>query len=189
MPLAPAGSGGTAYTIQQLAKIWQVAGGSEHHWIDAVAVAVAESSGDPDAISPSHDYGLWQINRIHFGDGIITAGNWSDPETNAREAIRLSGNGTNWAAWCTAWVDPAGNCGHGHLPHPEAGSPAGRMLPAVAAVLGGVPLPMEKAASAAGRSRVGSAWSYLGWWLGTWNPDYASRNADVNYWSTNLRKA
>lgn len=110
----------------QIAEVWIGAGGTSEgailQW--AVCVALAESGGETGVISPSADYGLWQINRIHFGDGIINAGNWSDPTTNAREAISLSGNGQNWAAWCTAWANPAGNCGHGYLHTPQPGSPA-----------------------------------------------------------------
>lgn len=110
----------------QIAAIWIAAGGDRrtNTLINCVSVALAESGGNDRAISPSSDYGLWQINSIHFGDGIINSGNWWSPYTNAREAIRLSGNGSNWAAWCTAWVDPASNCGHGYLPNPQVGSPA-----------------------------------------------------------------
>lgn len=110
----------------QIAEVWIGAGGTSEgailQWV--CSVALAESGGDAGAISPSGDYGEWQINRIHFGDGIITSDNWSNTTVNAREAIRLSNNGQNWAAWCTAWADPAGNCGHGYLHEPQPGSPA-----------------------------------------------------------------
>lgn len=94
-------------------------------WLfNALAIALAESGGDLSAHSPSNDYGLWQINRIHFGDGIITASNWTSPTVQLAEMWKLSGGMRNWAAWCTAWRDPGPNCGHGNLPNFQAGSSA-----------------------------------------------------------------
>ena len=90
----------------------------------AVAICLAESGGDESAISPSNDYGLWQINRIHFGDGIINGSNWANPLVNAREMWKLSGGMQNWAAWCTAWQNPRRDCGHGVLTRPQPGTPA-----------------------------------------------------------------
>lgn len=92
--------------------------------VPAIAICLAESGGKNDAISKSHDYGLWQINIIHFGDGIINSGNWTNPDVQVAEMWNLSSGGHNWAAWCTAWVDPANNCGHGFLSLPQPGSPA-----------------------------------------------------------------
>ena len=116
----------TTYSPRQIVQLlaqglfWKI----ETRTVAAVAVALAESGGDLGAISKSHDYGLWQINRTHFGDGIITAGNWTQPVVQLHEMNYLSSNGHNWAAWCTAWANPAGNCGHGYLPVPQQGSPA-----------------------------------------------------------------
>lgn len=92
--------------------------------VPAIAICLAESGGRTDAISPSHDYGLWQINIAHFGDGIINSGNWTNPDVQVAEMWSLSSGGHNWAAWCTAWIDPEENCGHGFLSLPEPGSPA-----------------------------------------------------------------
>jgi hypothetical protein len=91
---------------------------------NCICIAAAESGGDTLAISPSHDYGTWQINRIHFGDGIINAGNWTVQRIQVAEMFRLSAGMTNWAAWCTAWLNPGPNCGHGNLPNIQAGSAA-----------------------------------------------------------------
>ena len=126
----------TWYSPQQIAFTWEYAGGSRSHVVMAVAVALAESGGNTTAESPSSDYGLWQINSIHFGDGIIGWGNWDNAVTNAREAIRLSGNGSNWAAWCTMWADPAANCGHGFISYPQMGSAVSRTLPEAEQALG-----------------------------------------------------
>jgi Lysozyme like domain len=97
--------------------------------IIAVAIALAESGGHDNAISPSHDYGLWQINRIHFGDGIINASNWTNHAVQVAEMWKLSAAGSNWAAWCTVFgYNPSGRCGHGFVSYPEPGSPAADQL-------------------------------------------------------------
>lgn len=93
-------------------------------YFNALAIALAESGGDLNAHSPSNDYGLWQINRIHFGDGIINSSNWRNPNVQWAEMWKLSSGMQNWAAWCTAWTRPANNCGHGFLPSFQAGSAA-----------------------------------------------------------------
>lgn len=99
--------------------------------VPAVAIAYAESGGDDHAISPASDYGIWQINRVHFGDGIINAGNWTNSGVQVAEMWRLSAAGQNWAAWCTAWRgDHQGNCGHGYIHFPEVGSPGYSEIPA-----------------------------------------------------------
>lgn len=125
----------TVYLAQDVMHFWERNGGAHANVVNAVAVSEAESNWNSSAISPSSDYGLWQINSIHFGNGIIDHTNWWDPNVNARAAIAISGNGTNWAAWCTAWQYPDGNCGHGYLPNPEPLSPAGRNVHGVAIIL------------------------------------------------------
>lgn len=126
-------------TIPQCAYVWEANGGDKAHVIVAVAVSTAESGRNTIAISPSSDYGLWQINSSNFGWLGLTASTALQADPNARAAIRMSGNGTNWAPWCTCWVDPAANCGHGNLPYPEQGSPAYNQIDAVARALGQQP--------------------------------------------------
>lgn len=70
----------------------------------AVAVALAESSGNPEAINTSNsngstDYGLFQINSVHRG--ILAGGNWRDPKDNAAMAKRVwdGRSGDKWRAW------------------------------------------------------------------------------------------
>lgn len=125
----------TSLSIVQVANVWLHAGGSPAHLVSAVSVCMAESGGRTDAVSPSADYGLWQINAINLASHALSGGRWTDPNANARAAIAMSGNGTNWAAWCTCWTDPRANCGHGFISAPQAQSPAGRQVPIVAAVL------------------------------------------------------
>jgi hypothetical protein len=71
----------------------------------AAAIALAESSGRPDALNDNpgtHDYsvGLWQINL--FGDlarSRPSAAALKDAQTNAITMARMSGNGANFGAW------------------------------------------------------------------------------------------
>lgn len=69
----------------------------------AVAVALAESGGDPAAVGGpnrdgSHDYGLWQINdKAHPGD----AAKALDPAACAAAAYRISSAGRSFTPWST----------------------------------------------------------------------------------------
>ncbi len=61
----------------------------------AAEIAMAESGGNPNAISPTDDFGLWQINA---SNGSLATLN---PYQNARSAVILSDNGANWNPWTT----------------------------------------------------------------------------------------
>lgn len=128
----------TRYTIPEIAGIWQQAGGAHPATVFAVAICLAESGGDDHVISPSADYGLWQINRANFGAYGLNDGNWWRPFVNAGVAIKMSGNGRNWAPWCTAWRS-INDCGHGFIAGPQHGSAAYSHVATVAAVLGVTP--------------------------------------------------
>ena len=63
-----------------------------------------ESAGNPRAVSPTHDYGMFQINRVHRADfERYTGRDWSaifDPNMNglyARKLWREQG----WRPWST----------------------------------------------------------------------------------------
>jgi LysM repeat protein len=83
------------YSCSALEGLWEQAGGSPAHALLAAEIARAESSGNPNAISPTADFGLWQINE---SNGSLATLN---PYQNARSAIILSHNGTNWGPWTT----------------------------------------------------------------------------------------
>jgi len=77
----------------------------------AVAVALAESGGDPrahNATPPDNSYGLWQVNmlgamgperRREFG--LDSNAELFDPAENAKAANRISGDGRSWTPWST----------------------------------------------------------------------------------------
>jgi Lysozyme like domain len=83
------------YSCSAIMKLWDEEGGNPRAAYIAAEIAMAESGGNPSAISPTDDFGLWQIN-----------GSWGrlatlDPRANARSAIYISADGTNWSPWTT----------------------------------------------------------------------------------------
>ena len=83
------------YSCAGLEQIWEQAGGSASTARMAAEIAKAESGGNPNAISPTDDYGLWQINR---SNGSLATLN---PLGNAHSAVEMSRDGTDWNAWTT----------------------------------------------------------------------------------------
>jgi hypothetical protein len=95
----------------QIAEYAHAAGFRGHDLTVAVAVAMAESGGDPKAhnpVPPDDSYGLWQINMIGgLGparrDQFHLDGNRElfDPEENAKAAWAISGHGNSFRPWTT----------------------------------------------------------------------------------------
>jgi LysM repeat protein len=83
------------YGCSALESLWEQAGGSPAHALMAAEIARAESAGNPNAISPTDDFGLWQINASNGSLATLNA------YENARSAIILSHDGTNWGPWTT----------------------------------------------------------------------------------------
>ena len=78
-----------------LERLWENAGGNPADAFMAAEIAMAESGGNQFAVSPTNDYGYWQINA---SNGALAT---FSPYGNARAAVILSGNGSNWGAWTT----------------------------------------------------------------------------------------
>jgi LysM repeat protein len=78
-----------------LEQLWTDAGGAPDEAFMAAEIAMAESSGNQYALSPTDDYGYWQIN---ISNGSLATFN---AYGNARAAITLSDDGTNWSPWTT----------------------------------------------------------------------------------------
>jgi LysM repeat protein len=83
------------YSCAGLEQIWEEAGGSASTAHMAAEIAKAESGGDPNAISPTDDFGLWQINA---SNGSLATLN---PLGNAHSAVEMSRDGSDWNAWTT----------------------------------------------------------------------------------------
>lgn len=86
-------SGTLSYT--GLEALWRSAGGASWAAATAACIAEHESGGNQYALSPTDDYGYWQIN---ISNGALAT---FDAYGNARAAIQLSYDGTNWSAWTT----------------------------------------------------------------------------------------
>jgi peptidoglycan hydrolase CwlO-like protein len=88
---------------EQIALVAQKAGFSGENLVIAVAVAMAESGSDANAVGRLHTYGLWQI-LSHAHPTMINPSNpdaskWYDPYVNAGFAYRISGGGKTWVPW------------------------------------------------------------------------------------------
>jgi LysM repeat protein len=79
-----------------LEALWESAGGSHAEAFMAAEIAMAESGGNQYALSPTDDYGYWQINGSH-GPAMATF----NAIGNAKAAIAISDDGTDWGAWTT----------------------------------------------------------------------------------------
>jgi LysM repeat protein len=99
---SPNGSGGSGAGVlggtlncSGLEQLWDAAGGNPADAFIAAEIAMAESGGDQYALSPTDDYGYWQIN---VSNGSLAT---FDAYGNARAAIIISNNGTDWNPWTT----------------------------------------------------------------------------------------
>lgn len=101
MPVAAATPLSGTLGCSGLEALWDAAGGAPSAAVTAASVAMAESGGNQFAVSPTDDIGYWQINAPSWGSMAST-----DPMTNARAAVQISGDGSNWSGW-TAYTSGA----------------------------------------------------------------------------------
>jgi LysM repeat protein len=92
-PVLTAASG--TFGCAALEALWEGAGGSPGEASTAAAIAMAESGGNPNAVSLTDDYGLWQINASNGALATLS------PSGSARSAVVLSHDGTDWSPWTT----------------------------------------------------------------------------------------
>jgi hypothetical protein len=96
---------------EQIAQYAHDAGFRGQDLTRAVAIALAESGGDPKAhndVPPDNSYGLWQVNmlgalgpeRRHQFD-LDSNKELFSPETNAEAAFDISGKGASFQPWST----------------------------------------------------------------------------------------
>jgi len=90
-------SGGLSGTLgcSGLEELWRSAGGNPSDAFMAAEIAMAESGGNQYALSPTDDKGYWQINVVN---GALST---YDAYGNARAAIIISDDGSDWNAWTT----------------------------------------------------------------------------------------
>jgi LysM repeat protein len=92
---SPAALSGTL-GCSSLEQLWEQAGGSPSEAFTAAEIAMAESGGNQFAVSPTADYGYWQINKAAHGSMATF-----DPIGNAKAAISISSDGSDWEPWTT----------------------------------------------------------------------------------------
>jgi LysM repeat protein len=78
-----------------LEELWEQAGGSDGQAVMAASIAMAESGGQQFATGAAGERGYWQINPDH---GSLST---YDPLGNAKAAVIISADGTNWTPWTT----------------------------------------------------------------------------------------
>ena len=78
-----------------LEELWEEAGGASAEAVMAASIAMAESSGQQYATGTVGERGYWQINPNH---GALST---YDPLGNAKAAVIISADGTNWTPWTT----------------------------------------------------------------------------------------
>lgn len=78
-----------------LENLWKTAGGDPRAAFLAAEIAMAESGGRQYALSPTDDYGYWQVNAAW---GPLAT---FDALGNARAAVIISRDGTDWLPWTT----------------------------------------------------------------------------------------
>lgn len=105
----PGGSGGGGLSgtlgCGGLEHLWESAGGAPWAAVTAASIAMAESGGSQYATGPYGERGYWQINPVN---GPLST---YDAYGNARAAVIMSHDGTDWSPW-TTYVDGAylGRC-------------------------------------------------------------------------------
>jgi Lysozyme like domain len=116
----PTNQGLTGLSFAQVENFWIQAGGSPQAAAMAAAVADAESGLNAAAQRTNPDgttsIGLWLIPANGTPPGS------TDPLANARAAVQLSQNGTDWSQWCSTWSD--NNCGENNGTYLGQGSNA-----------------------------------------------------------------
>jgi len=126
----------TVHTARDVATIWGLGGGPSARAVEWTAIAMGESSLDDQAVSPAGAIGLWQIMpfNAHIGGG--TVADLYIPEYNALVAVRMSGGGTNCAAWDSCYLDINRSGRYSYLSYPERGSADWNNIPVAAGLIG-----------------------------------------------------
>lgn len=90
---------GGQYDRKMLEALWVKEGGNPSAQHMAAAIALAESSGNPNSenhnTDGSIDRGLWQINSVHGAQSTFNI------PANTKAAISISSNGRDWSPWAT----------------------------------------------------------------------------------------
>lgn len=123
----------------QMFDAWTGNGGAANKAVAWLSVALAESSWDADALSPTGAEGLYQIEPYSWPSLAGPYSNAYNPGFNTLAAIMLSAGGTNFAPWDTAYANIYASGRYSFLAWPEVGSAAWNNFGPVRAALSGIP--------------------------------------------------
>lgn len=126
----------TQLSALQVADLWTAAGGPRSRVVEWVAIALGESSYDTTVVSPAGAIGLWQIMPFNAAPNGVSVAQLYEGYYNALVAVRMSGHGTNCAAWDSCYRDIYASGRYAFLAFPEVGSADYNNLGVVAAELG-----------------------------------------------------
>lgn len=127
----------------QLTQLAIQAGFPQSEANTAAAVALAESAGRTDAVSPTHDYGVMQINMSAHPE-LFRQYAWNDPAQNMKMAFVVwTQAGGSWSPWSTyksgrykMYIGQTGSAnGSGVLAGAGAGAAVGTGDPAMDAAI------------------------------------------------------
>lgn len=107
---------GQTLTPVQIVALWLKAGGSIGSAPEAVARALAESSGRTAVTSPNPDggtnVGVWQLDTPGGVGRGYTVAQLQNPLINAKATVKATNDGKNWSRWADnyqAFMTEAGN--------------------------------------------------------------------------------
>lgn len=184
----------TVLSIPQCAGAWLGAGGPRSRMVEFVAISMAESSLNDAAVSPVGAEGLWQVMPFWFPELGLPPSQWADPHVNAEAAVKISGGGSNCAAWDTCYRDINASGRYTFLGFPESGSAAANNIPQVAATLGVTPpVPPPTGPGPTGTfttslPMVTAAWQQLGQAIGKDTDTFAASMTLLTQRAGNLAK-
>jgi soluble lytic murein transglycosylase-like protein len=161
----------TVFTARQVAAVWEFTGGPHNRDVEWVAIAMGESGLRTDALSPAGAIGLWQIMPFHAAEFGYSVGQLYEPAVNALIAVRLSGYGTNCAAWDSAYANIYASGRYRFLGFPEQGSADYNNLPAAANELGrNPPYTVTTSVPPVGSADYGRALAHSNYMTSQWLP-------------------
>jgi hypothetical protein len=88
------------YSCHHLERLWDRGGGDPGQQVMAADVSLAESGGNPAAVSQTGDRGLWQISPQYW-PGLASKYNLYNALQNAIAAVYVFTHGGGWGAWVT----------------------------------------------------------------------------------------
>jgi hypothetical protein len=132
---------------------------------------MGESGLRTDVVSPAGAIGLWQIMPFWAGHFGFSVDRLYDPVINAILTARISGYGTNCAAWDSAYANIYRSGRYSFLGFPEQGSADYNNLPAAANELGtNPPYTVTTSVPPVGSSDYGRALAHSNYMTSQWLP-------------------